>query len=193
MVYTSHLLRRSYRDAQGKVRHENLGNLSHLPIEIIETSAPTRRPPTRDLDEDFEIERSLPHGHIAAVLGVFRELDLERLISRERCRERDLIVAMICQRLIGPGSKLSATRRFSKTTLADELDLGEVTEAELLAAMDWLLPRQERIEKALAKRHLEGEGFMLYDLSSSYVEGRCCPLASLGYSRDGRKGTAQVD
>jgi hypothetical protein len=92
-----------------------------------------------DLDEDFEIERSLPHGHVAAVLGVLRGLDLERLLGRERCRERDLVVAMICQRLIGPGSKLSATRRFSQTTLADELSLGEVKEAELLAAMDWLL------------------------------------------------------
>src|SRR3954451_9843399 len=127
VVYTSHLLRRSYRDAQGKVRHENLGNLSHLPIEIIESvRAQLAGRRLVDLDEDFEIERSVPHGHIAAVLGVLRELDLERLISRERCRERDLIVAMICQRLIGPGSKLSATRRFSKTTLADQLDLGEV-------------------------------------------------------------------
>ena len=100
---------------------------------------------------------------------------------------------MIVQRLIGPGSKLSATRRFSKTTLADELALGEVEEAELLGAMDWLLERQERIERTLAKRHLEGEGFVLYDLSSSYVEGRCCPLATLGYSRDGGKGKPQVN
>ncbi|MCA1681252.1 MAG: IS1634 family transposase, partial [Actinobacteria bacterium] len=120
-------------------------------------------------------------------------VDLERLISRERCRERDLVVAMVCQRLIGPGSKLSATRRFQKTTLADELSLGEVKEAELLAAMDWLLDRQERIERTLAKRHLAGEGFMLYDLSSSYVEGRCCALAARGYSRDGKKGTAQIN
>ncbi|MCA1698668.1 MAG: IS1634 family transposase, partial [Actinobacteria bacterium] len=146
-----------------------------------------------DLDEQLEIERSLPHGHVAAVLGVLRSLDLERLISRERCRERDLVVAMVLQRLIGPGSKLSATRRFRQTTLASELALGEVKEAELLAAMDWLLSRQERIEKTLAKRHLEGEGFMLYDLSSSYVEGRCCALAARGYSRDGKKGTAQVN
>ena len=192
--YTSHLLRRSYRDAQGKVRHENLGNLSHLPIEIIESiRAMLAGRELVDLDESFEIERSLPHGHVAAVLGVLRDLDLERLISRERCRERDLVVAMVAQALIGPGSKLSATRRLPKTTLADELALGEVKEAELLAAMDWLLPRQERIEKALAKRHLAGEGFMLYDLSSSYVEGRCCPLAVRGYSRDGKKGTAQIN
>jgi len=192
-VYTSHLLRRSYREG-GKVRHENLGNLSHLPIEIIEAiRAMLAGRRLVDLDEQFEICRSLPHGHVAAVLGVLRALDLERLIGRERCRERDLIVAMIVQRLIGPGSKLSATRRFGQTTLAEELELGDVTEAELLQAMDWLLARQDRIERALARRHLAGEGFVLYDLSSSYVEGRCCPLARLGYSRDGRKGTLQIN
>ncbi|MCA1680301.1 MAG: IS1634 family transposase [Actinobacteria bacterium] len=192
-VYTSNLLRRSYREG-GKVRHENLGNLSHLPPHVIEAiRAMLAGRALVDLDEGLEIERSLPHGHVAAVLGVLRGLDIERLICRERCRERDLIVAMVVQRLIGPGSKLSATRRFSKTTLADELSLGEVSEAELLAAMDWLLGRQERVEKTLAKRHLEGEGFMLYDLSSSYVEGRCCPLAQRGYSRDGKQGTEQIN
>ena len=198
MVYTSQLLRRSYRDAGGKVRHENLGNLSHLAPEIIDAiRAMLAGRRLVDLDEDFEITRSLPHGHVAAVLGVLRDLDLERVIARERCRERDLVVAMVVQRLIAPGSKLSATRRFAQTTLADELSLGEVTEPELLAAMDWLLERQDRIERTLARRHLkhagEGDGFVLYDLSSSYVEGRCCPLASLGYSRDGVKGKLQVN
>ena len=196
-VYTSHLLRRSYREG-GKVRHENLGNLSHLPVEIIDViRAMLAGRRLVDLDEDFEICRSLPHGHVAAVLGVLRGLDLERLLGRDRCRERDLVVAMICQRLIGPGSKLSATRRFSQTTLADELALGEVTEAELLGAMDWLAGRQDRIERTLARRHLpgdqDGNAFVLYDLSSSYMEGRCCPLAALGYSRDGVKGKLQVN
>jgi hypothetical protein len=196
-VYTSHLLRRSYRES-GKVRHENLGNLSHLPAEIIDVIRAMlggRR--LVDLDEDFEICRSLPHGHVAAVLGVLRDLDLERLLGRDRCRERDLVVAMICQRLIGPGSKLSATRRFAQTTLGSELSLGEVKEAELLAAMDWLVERQDRIERTLARRHLPGDGddnaFVLYDLSSSYMEGRCCPLATLGYSRDGVKGKLQIN
>src|SRR4051812_16548769 len=192
-TYEAALLRRSYRE-DGRVKNETLGNISSLePSEIEAIRAVLAGRKLVDLDEALAIERSAPHGHVAAVLGVLRELDLERLISRERCRERDLVVAMVVQRLIGPGSKLSATRRFSKTTLADELALGEVEEAELLGAMDWLLERQQRIEKTLAKRHLEGEGFMLYDLSSSYVEGRCCPLAALGYSRDGRKGTAQVN
>jgi len=193
-VYTSHLLRRSYRDEHGKVRHENLGNLSHLSVEVIDAirgMLAGRR--LVDLDQDFEIERSLPHGHVAAVLGVLGDLDLERVLGRERCRERDLCVAMICQRLIAPGSKLSATRRFAQTTLADELSLGEVKEAELLSAMDWLSERQDRIEQTLARRHLSSDGFVLYDLSSSYVEGRHCPLASLGYSRDGKRGTLQVN
>ncbi|MGZ6670589.1 MAG: IS1634 family transposase [Solirubrobacteraceae bacterium] len=197
-MYTSQLLRRSYRDAEGKVRHENLGNLSHLPPEIIDAiRAMLAGRRLVDLDEEFEITRSLPHGHVEAVLGVLRDVDLERLLGREGCRERDLVVAMIVQRLIAPGSKLSATRRFAQTTLSDELSLGEVTEGELLAAMDWLLERQQRIERTLARRHLkaggESDGFVLYDLSSSYVEGRCCPLATLGYSRDGKKGKLQVN
>lgn len=192
-TYEAALLRRSYRE-DGKVKNETLGNISSLePGEIEGIRAVLAGRELVDLDEALAIERSAPHGQVAAVLGVLRDVDLERLISRERCRERDLVVAMICQRLIGPGSKLSATRRLSQTTLGSELSLGEVSEAELLGAMDWLLERQERIEKTLAKRHLDGEGFMLYDLSSSYVEGRCCPLASLGYSRDGKRGTAQVN
>jgi hypothetical protein len=192
-AYTSYLLRRSYREG-GKVRHENLGNLSHLPLPIIGAIRKMLQGRVLvDLEEAFEIERSLPHGHVAAVLGVLRELDLERLLSRERCRERDLAVAMICQLVIGPCSKLSMTRRFSQTTLSDELGVGEVTEAELLSAMDWLLDRQERIEKALARRHLTDEGFVLYDLSSSYVEGRRCELAALGHSRDGKPGKPQIN
>jgi len=191
-VYTSYLLRRSYRE-DGRVRHENLGNLSHLPEAAIEAVRRVLSGETLVAAEDrFRVERSLPHGHVAAVLGVLRALDLERLFSREGSRERDLVVALICQRLLAPGSKLSATRRLSQTTLAEELTLGEVGEAELLGAMDWLLARQERIERALARRHLAPEGFVLYDLSSSYLEGRACPLAALGYSRDGQKGKLQI-
>ena len=192
-MYTSYLLRRSYREG-GKVRHENLGNLSHLPLPIIDAIRKMLQGRVLvDLEQGFEIERSLPHGHVAAVLGVLRQLDLERLLSRESCRERDLAVAMICQLAIAPGSKLSMTRRFGQSTLADELALGEATEAELLGAMDWLADRQKRIEKALARRHLADDGFVLYDLSSSYVEGRCCELAALGHSRDGKPGKPQVN
>jgi Transposase DDE domain len=192
-VYTSYLLRRSYREG-GKVRHENLGNLSHLPLEVIEAIRKMLAGRVLvDLDEQLEISSSLPHGHVAAVLGVLAELDLPRLLAREKSRERDLAVAMICQLVIAPASKLSMTRRFHQSTLADELSLGEVTEAELLDAMDWLLARQQRIEKALARRHLQEGGFVLYDLSSSYVEGRCCPLAALGHNRDGKKAKLQVN
>jgi hypothetical protein len=191
--YTSYLLRRSYREG-GKVRHENLGNLSHLPIDVIDAIRKMLAGRVLvDLSEQLEIETSLPHGHVAAVLGVLRTLDLERLLSRERCRERDLAVAMICQLVIAPASKLSMTRRFHQTTMADELSLGEVKEAELLAAMDWLADRQDRIEKTLARRHLVQGGFVLYDLSSSYFEGRCCPLAALGHNRDGKPGKLQVN
>jgi hypothetical protein len=198
-TYESHLLRRSYRE-DGKVRNETVGNLSHLPIEVVDAiRAMLAGRRLVDLDTDFQIERSLPHGHVAAVLGVLRDLDLERLLGRERCRERDLVVAMIVQRVIAPGSKLSATRRFAQSTLSEELGLGEVKEAELLGAMDWLLERQDRIERTLARRHLpagegeNGDAFVLYDLSSSYLEGRKCPLGALGYSRDGVKGKLQVN
>lgn len=190
--YVSHLLRRSYREG-GKVRHENLGNLSHLPEAALEAVCRSLAGETLvSATERFAVQRSLPHGHVAAVLGVLRDLDIERLLGRERCRERDLVVALVCQRLLAAGSKLSATRRFSQTTLGEELDLGEVKEAELMGALDWLGERQGRIERVLARRHLGGEGFVLYDLSSSYMEGRCCPLAALGHSRDGKRGKLQI-
>jgi hypothetical protein len=191
--YESHILRRSYREG-GKVKHENLGNVSHLPPRALDALRRALAGETLVSAEDrFHVERSLPHGHVHAVLGVLRSLDLERLLSRERCRERDLCVAMICQRLIAPGSKLSVTRLVSQTTLASELNLGEASEAELLSAMDWLLERQDRVERTLARRHLSDEdGFVLYDLSSSYLEGRHCELGAIGYSRDGVRGKQQI-
>lgn len=189
--YVSHLLRRSFCEG-GKVKHETLGNLSHLPEPIIEAIRKMLAGMTLvDLDEQFQITRSLPHGHVDAVLRLARELDVERLGSRERCRERDLSVAMICQLVIGAGSKLSMTRRFSQTTLGEELSLGEVGERDVFAALDWLGERQDRIERTLARRHLSGGGFVLYDLSSSCVEGRCCPLAEFGHNRDGKRGSGR--
>ncbi|MEX2612534.1 MAG: IS1634 family transposase, partial [Gaiellaceae bacterium] len=191
-TYVSHLLRRSYREG-GKVKHETLGNLSHLPEGVIEL---VRRALAGEelvpVGEAFQIERSLPHGHVAAVLGTLRALGLERVLGRERSRERSLCVALVCQRLLRPGSKLAATRQFALSTLGEELGVEGASESELLAAMDWLLARQERIERALARRHLSPGGLVLYDLSSSYLEGRCCPLAELGYSRDGRRGKLQI-
>jgi len=192
-VYETTLLRRSYREG-GKVRNETVGNLSHLPPEVIAAvRAMLAGRELVDLGEGLTVESSVPCGHVAAVLSVARSLDLERLLGRARSRERDLALAMICQLLIAPGSKLCFTRRFHQTTLASELALGSVSEAELLSARDWLVARQERIEATLAHRHLADGGFVLYDLSSSYLEGRCCPLAALGHSRDGKKGKLQVN
>ena len=191
-VYETTLLRRSYREG-GKVKHETLGNLSHLPAETIELIRRSLRG-ERFLaaGEAFQIVRSLPHGHVAAVLGSARTLGLERLLGRERSRERDLCLALVCQRLLRAGSKLSATRQFALTTLGEQLAVEGATESELLAAMDWLLARQGRIERSLARRYLSEGGFVLYDLSSSYLEGRKCPLAALGYSRDGKRGKLQI-
>jgi Transposase DDE domain len=190
--YESTLVRRSIREGK-RVRKETVANLSRLPAEAVEA---VRRVLAGEAlvaaGEAFEVERSLPHGHVAAVLGTARRLGLERLLGRERSRERDLCLAMVCQRLLRPGSKLSATRRFGLSTLGEELAVERASEAELLAAMDWLLPQQERIEAALARRYLSEGGFVLYDLSASDLEGRKCPLAALGYPRDGKRGKLQI-
>jgi hypothetical protein len=191
-TYETHLLRRSVREG-GKVKTETLGNISHLPAELIEL---VRRglKGERFLPADgFEIRRSLPHGAVVAVLGLLRALDLEPLIDRRPSRQRDLVVAMIAARLLAPGSKLATTRRWTQSTLADTLGVADADEDELYGAMDWLLARQERIEAALATRHLSDGGLVLYDLTSTSLEGRHCPLAKHGYSRDGRPGTLQVE
>jgi len=136
----------------------------------------------------FATQKTLPHGHVQAVREMIAKLELDRLISAQHCRERDLVVAMIVQRLIAPCSKLATTRRWHTTTLADELGVAEATENDLYEAMDWLLERQERIEKKLAARHLSEGGLVLYDVSSSFYEGRTCPLAQFGHDRDGKNG-----
>ena len=192
-VYESYLVRRSIREGK-QVRKETIANLSGLPAEAIEAVRRVLAGETFvPAGEALRVERSLPHGHVAAVLGTARKLGLERLLGRERSRERDLCLALVCQRLLRPGSKLSAARQFGLTTLGEQLAVAEASEAELLRAMDWLLARQERIERTLARRYLAEGGFVLYDLSSSYLEGRECPLAALGYSRDGKRGKLQVN
>lgn len=191
-VYESFLVRRSVREGK-QVRKETVANISGLPQEAIEAVRRVLRGEALLAPaEALRIERSLPHGHVAAVLGTLRRLGLERILGRERSRERDLVVALVCQRLLRPGSKLSASRQFGLTTLGEELEVEGASEAELLSAMDWLLARQERIEAALAARELEPGGFVLYDLSSSYLEGTKCPLAAFGYSRDGKRGKLQI-
>jgi hypothetical protein len=190
--YTSTLLRRSYRE-NGKVRKETLANLSHLPPEVIELIRGALRGESYvPAGEAFEIERSLGAGHVMAALGMARRLDLARLLDRKPSRERDLVMAMIAQRVIAPASKLSTARALGQSTLAEELNVTGADEDDLYAALDWLLDRQEKIEDRLARRHLKDGELVLYDVSSSYFEGRSCPLAKLGYSRDGKRGTPQV-
>lgn len=190
--YTSTLLRRSYREG-GKVRKETLANLSHLPPEAIELIRGALRGERYvPAGEAFQIERSLPAGHVMAALGMARRLDLAKLLDRSPSRERDLVMAMICERVIAPASKLATVRSLSSSILAEELNVTGADEDDLYAALDWLLDRQERIEDRLARRHLRDGELVLYDVSSSYFEGRSCPLAKLGYSRDGKRGTPQV-
>lgn len=190
--YVSHLIRRSIREGK-RVRHETIANVSQLPGEAIEAlRLALRGVQLLPAGEAFQIERSLPHGHVEALLAAASRLGLARLLDRERSRERDLCVAMIASRVLRPGSKLATVRSLSHSTLAAELAVEGADQDELYAAMDWLLLRQERIERRLARRHL-GEGTLaLYDVSSSYFEGRSCPLAKRGYSRDGKRGTLQV-
>jgi len=191
-TYESHLLRRSYREG-GKVLHETVGNLSHLPLETIDLIRRSLRGEHFvAAPERLEIFRSLPHGHVAAVLGTVRALGLDQRLDREPSRERNLALAMIAARVLDPRSKLATTRAWHQSTLADELQVGDADEDALYAAMDWLLARQARIEKGLAKRHLSEGSLVLYDLTSTYFEGHSCPLAKLGYSRDGKRGLPQI-
>jgi hypothetical protein len=185
-------LRRSYREG-GKVKNETVGNISHLPDELVElVRAGLRGEPVGVLCEGFAIERSLPAGHVIAALAMAGRLELARLLDRQPSRERDLCLAMIVARAIAPASKLATVRALSQSTLADELGVANADEDDLYGAMDWLSDRQARIEDRLARRHLADGELVLYDVSSSYFEGRCCELAALGYSRDGKRGTQQI-
>jgi transposase len=190
--YTSTLLRRSYREG-GKVKKETLANLSHLPPELIELIRGALRGRRYvDAEAAFAIQRSLPAGHVRAALAMARRLELARLLDRAASRERDLCLAMIVQQALRPGSKLATARALGQSTLGEELDVAGASEDDLYRALDWLLERQARIEERLARRHLTDGELVLYDVSSSYFEGRRCPLARLGYSRDGKRGTLQI-
>ncbi len=175
------------------MKNETVGNISHLPEEVVELVRRALRGEVLVAAEAaFSIERSLPAGHVAVALAMARRLGLARLLDRERCRERDLCLAMICQRVLAPASKLATVRSLSRSTLAEELGVQGADEDDLYAALDWLAERQARIEDRLARRHLKDGEPVLYDVSSSYFEGRSCPLAKLGYSRDGKRGTPQI-
>lgn len=194
-VYQTHLLRRSYREG-GKVRHQTLGNLSHLPPDLIDTIR--RRLAGQPIlpSGDWEIVRSLPHGHILAVLGTLRKVALEGVLATRASRQRKLIVAMIVARVVAPASKLATARSLREetatTSLGLELGLDDVEDAELYRAMDWLGKRQVEIENKLARWHLDDGTLILYDVSSSYYTGRCSSLIKFGYNRDGKRRFPQI-
>jgi hypothetical protein len=191
-VYQRHLLRRSYRDG-GKVRKETLANLSHLPDEAIEALRLALAGKTLvDADAGVEVARSLPHGHVAAVHAQARALGFPALLGPP-CRERDLAYALIVSRVARPASKLSTIGWWADTTLGPDLGVAGASTDDVYAAMDWLVERQDGIEAELARRHLHQGGMALFDLSSSWVEGRCCELAAFGHSRDGKRGKQQIE
>ena len=187
------LLRESYREGR-KVKKRTLANLTKLPMDQVEAiRAVLRGDRMVPLAQSLEIVASKAHGDTDAVLLAMRRLDLASLLSARPCREADLVMAMLAARIVAPHTKLATTRWWHTRTLADELGVADADEDDLYAAMDWLLARQDRIEKKLAGRHLAAGGLVLYDLTSSWFEGKTCPLAKRGYSRDGRKGTLQVN
>src|SRR5271163_4209331 len=191
------LLRETYRQ-NGRICKRTLCNLSHWPTAHVEglrgvLKGGTVIPAERDA---FTVTRSLPHGHVAATLGTARNIGLDAILGPDGNRCRDLVLAMLIGRILDPASKLATARGLSPATasssLGEALGLGPVDDDELYAALDWLLARQPAIEASLAKRHLTNGTLVLYDVSSSYMEGRCCPLAQRGHSRDGKKGTLQI-
>src|SRR5450631_3072140 len=192
-VYRTHLLRRSYREG-GQVKNETLGNLSHLPeplIDIIRRSL--RGDALAPVAQSFESVRLPAHGHVQAVTLAMQRVGFAALVASKPCRERDLVLAMVGARILAPHTKLATTRWWHTTTLAEEFGVVDADEDDLYAAMDWLVARQDAIQKKLAARHLSEGGLVLYDLSSSYFEGSCCPLGKLGHNRDGKSGLLQVN
>jgi len=182
------LLREGWREGH-KTLKRTLANLSHWPTPKIDTLRRVLRDEVLVSPKDrFETERTLPHGHVEAILGTIRKIGLDTVISSKRCPERDRVLAMMAERLMHPCSKLATTRLWHTTTLAEELSVEGADEDDLYDAMDWLLARQARIEKKLAARHLTDGAVVLYDVSSSYYEGRTCPLARFGHDRDGQRG-----
>jgi hypothetical protein len=191
------LLREGWREGK-TVRKRTLANLSHWEPQRIEALAAVLKGHSvvGDLPQAFDIVRSLPHGHVAAVVGTQSRLKLAQLLGRQRCRERELCLALIAARLLSPGSKLATARGLSaetaESTLGAMLGVDDADANACYAAMDWLLARQTQIEQALAKRHLSDGALVLYDVTSTYFEGRACPLAKLGHSRDGKKDKLQI-
>lgn len=187
------LLRESYREGS-KVGKRTLANLSSLSAAQIEAiRAALRGEAWQPAAQGLEITASRSHGHVQAVALTLQRLGFASVIASKPCRERDLVLAMVASRIVAPHTKLATTRWWHTTTLAEDFGVADASEDDLYAAMDWLLARQNTVQKKLAARHLSAGGLVLYDLSSSYFEGSCCPLAKLGYSRDGKRGLLQVN
>jgi hypothetical protein len=189
--HVTHLLRRSYREG-GKVKKETIANLTYVPERILEGLRSLLAGKELVDVDSLVVERSMPHGHVEAILAMMRRLNIASLLDKDPSAQRDLVLAMIAQRIITPGSKLATTRVLQQSTLAEELGIGAPDTDDLYGALDWLVERQPTIEQTLAKRHLKSGAMALYDLSSSYFEGRQCPLAMRGYSRDKRRGSLQI-
>jgi hypothetical protein len=186
------LLRESYRE-DGKVKSRTLANLSHLPDDVIDG---IRRLLGGEklvaASEAVQTQRTIPAGHVRAVLGMMKKLGIGELLSTRRSRERDLVEGMIAERVLDPSSKLGTVRLWNLSTLATDLSIGDADADELYGALDWLLERQDRIEDKLAGRHLSEGGLALYDTSNSHYEGRTCALARLGHDKDGRRGATII-
>ena len=182
------LLRESWREGK-KTKKRTIANLTNWPSSLVDSFRKLLQGAVAVYPEEiFSIQRSVPHGHVKAIVGMMRNLKLDDIIASKPCRERDLVLGMITEQIIHPTSKLGFTRILNTTTLPEELGIGDADENDLYAAMDWLYERQERIEKKLAKRHLHDGAQVLYDVTSSYYEGSTCSLAQFGYNRDGKKG-----
>ena len=191
--YTYWFLRQTYRE-DGKVKHRTLANLSALPVEVIELIGRALKGERfTSAGAALRTVRTLPHGHVAAVLGMARSLGLPGLLDRRPSRARELATALVVARVLAPASKLATAGWLTDTTLAGRLGVEGADENELYAAMDWLLARQAKVERALSARHLTAGSLVLYDLSSTYLEGRCCPLARHGHSRDHRPDRPQIE
>ena len=182
------LIRRAWREGK-KTHKETIANISHWPMEqVLALKAILKGDKMVPADKAIITESSLPHGHVQAVLGTIKKIEIDKIIAPKRSKPRDLALAMIAEHILHPCSKLATTRMWRNTTLAEELDLGNADEDDLYDAMDWLLELQPKIEKRLAARYLSNGQHALYDVSSSFYEGRTCPLARFGHSRDGKKG-----
>jgi transposase len=194
-TYTNYLIQQSYRE-EGKVKHKTLSNITHLPADLIEVIRRRLKEGRPLAAPGFSIKRSLPHGHVATILKTMRDIGLDSVIASKPGRNRDIIIGLIVQRLIRPGSKLDGYRGFrsesATTSVGKELNLEAISHNQVYQAMDWLLESQPRIEKKLARKHLKEGTILLYDLSGSYYTGQTSDLVQYGYNRDGKKGYPQI-